>query len=289
MTIAEHLDELRKRLVRSSVALALVFGVSWFYVDELMVILERPHLQAMTALQRSIDRKLAETLLGTPLEAGLANYEEKLPREELRAQFRLKREVVDTRLLATSYTAPMMTYMKACLIMALLFAGPYVLWEIWGFIAAGLYAKEKRFVHRYFPLALFLFFGGIAFGYFLMIPTSMEFLALVGGGSIRFQPTIDEYFGFFSTLTFILGLLFQIPLVMLVLSRIGVVGPGSFSGKRKYVIVGAFVVSAIVTPTTDPYTQTILAVSIWLLYELGILLAKIAHRDRQKQMEGTQA
>ena len=261
MTIAEHLDELRRRLVWASAAILIVFIASWFFRDELMEILLRPHYRAMDSLQKSLDQKFLDGLLP-------------------------QHEVVDRRPIVTSYTETIVTYMKACFIVSLFVAGPYVLWQIWGFIAAGLYKREKTFVHRYFPFALILFFAGVAFGYFFLIPLGLDFLANFGSERVRQAIRISDYFSLFLTLTIALGLVFQIPMVMVILSRLGIVQPSAFRGKWKFVIVACFVIAAIVTPTPDPYNQSLLALSMYLLYEIGIFFAKIAYRERQKNLEG---
>lgn len=261
MTIGQHLDELRRRLFRASIAVLLVFAGSWFFRDELMEVLLQPHYDAVASLQRNLDQKFRDGLIP-------------------------QREVVDPRPIVTSYTETIVTYMKACFIVSLFLAGPYVLWQIWGFIAAGLYRREKSFIHRYFPFALVLFFAGIAFGNFLLIPIGLDFLANFGSERVRQAVRISDYLSLFLTLSVALGLVFQIPMAMVILSRLGIVVPSAYRGKWKFVLVGCFVVSAFATPTPDPYNQSLLALSMYLLYEIGILFARIAYRERQRIVEG---
>ncbi len=260
MTIAQHLDELRRRLLRASFALLITFGLAWFFIDPIMEFLLQPHYEAVASLQAEMNR-----------------------RHELDPSKPL--EVIDPRPMVTSYTEGIGIYLKVCLIAALLVSGPYILWEIWGFIAAGLYLKERKTMRRYFPLALLLFFLGIAFGYKIMIPIGLEFLIVFGSDLFRTQIALSEYFSLFLTLTFALGLIFQLPVVMTILARLGVVTPQGYRSKWRYVIVGCFIVSAIATPTPDPINQTLLAGSMYLLYELGILLSIFAYRERQQKLE----
>jgi len=317
MSIREHLEELRRRVIRAAVAVLVVFLVSWFFRDYLMTVLLRPHYQAITSLRTVEEGKSGAKIVAAlqqenpsgPAAKALAGLQQILEQksfpaaiEETRARFEQPEAVaaldqaerryeervtplLDQRPIVTGYTESIATYIKACLVVSLLVAGPVVLWQIWGFIGAGLYKRERSFLRKNFPLALLLFGAGLAFGYFLLIPTALSFLANFGSDFVRQEFRISQYFSFFWTLTFVLGAVFQIPVVMVIFSHLGIIHPGSYRRQWRYVFLGCFVVAAIVTPTPDPLTQALVAFPMYGLFEFGILLARLAYRDRQKILE----
>jgi sec-independent protein translocase protein TatC len=188
-------------------------------------------------------------------------------------------------LVATSPTMSVLTYFKVSLIVGFMAAAPVWIWQIWAFIAAGLYSKERRWVLRFAPLSLVLFVGGIAFGYLVLLPVALRFLLTFPSPDlIQNWITIDAYFSLFATLTLILGAAFQLPVVMLGLGKAGIISAEGFRKKRKITILLIFIVAGILTPP-DPVTQPLVALPLCLLYELGIMLAWVAEGGRRQPVD----
>ena len=182
------------------------------------------------------------------------------------------------------YTGPseaLMLYMKMAFFVGIFLASPYVLWEIWGFISPGLYKHEKSYALPFIGMGSFFFCLGAVFGHYYLFPMTFRFLAEFGGSDMKFLPKIDEYYSFYSWFLLGLGLVFQVPVIIFVLARIGLVTPRLLLKAWKWVVVGAFVVSAFITPTTDMVVQTALALPIIGLYFFGVGVAWIFGRKRQ--------
>ncbi|MGQ3684557.1 MAG: twin-arginine translocase subunit TatC [Candidatus Loosdrechtia sp.] len=178
-----------------------------------------------------------------------------------------------TELQVLSYQEGFYAYMKLCFITSILATYPFIVYQIWQFVSAGLYQKEKSYILRFLPVSYLAFVAGGFFGYFLLIPFGLQFLIGILGPGIQPIITMQQYISFVFMLTVALGLVFQLPLVMLLLSKIGFVSPDKFMTWRKYAILMIFIIAAIVTPP-DPFTQTMTAGPMFILYELGILIAR---------------
>jgi sec-independent protein translocase protein TatC len=176
-------------------------------------------------------------------------------------------------------------YLQVCGYASMFIGGPFVLWQIWGFIAAGLYREEKRAVYKYFPPSVGLFFGGAIFGYTYLVPYAYYFISKMGLEQLRHDAEVSEYFTFLSSLALGMGIVFQLPVLMMALSRIGIVDPKAYSKYRGHFVVGALVIAAIITPP-DPYTQIMMAGPMAVLYEVGILLAKLATKNSDEGENG---
>jgi sec-independent protein translocase protein TatC len=182
------------------------------------------------------------------------------------------------------YTGPgeaLMLYMKMAFFVGIFVASPYVLWEIWGFISPGLYKHEKAYAIPFIGMGSAFFIMGALFGHYYLFPLTFKFLGEFGGEEMKFLPKIDEYYSFYSWFLLGLGLVFQVPVVIFILARIGLVTPRLLLKPWKWVIVGAFLVSAVITPTTDMVVQTALAVPLIALYFFGILVAWLFGRARK--------
>jgi len=178
-------------------------------------------------------------------------------------------------------------YMKISLYGGLVLSMPYLLYHFVMFLNPALKPKEKRYLYTLMPSTIVLFFGGVTFCYFVLLPPALNFLcntfpSFVGG---NIQPWLDvqDYISVVTRLLFWMGVCFEIPMVMYFLSKIGVLSPEWVRRKWKYAFVFAFVLGAIITPTFDPVNQSLVAGPIMLLYGLGYLLAKIARIDRSKK------
>ena len=190
-------------------------------------------------------------------------------------------------LIATNVISPILVPLKITLMGAFMVALPYVLYQAWAFIAPGLYSHEKKLVLPLVVSSTLLFFAGVAFCYFLVIPSMSAFIQSWAPKSITAAPDIEQYFGFVLTLFIVFGLAFEVPIVVVVLAYLGVVPIEKLREHRGYFIVGAFIVAAVVTPP-DVISQLALAVPMCILYEIGILVAAALIRSR-KAREDTRA
>ena len=197
----------------------------------------------------------------------------------------LKGPAGDTPLVYIDPTEFITTYFKVALLGGFILAMPVVLFQMIMFAAPGLTPREKRYVLVSVPGIILSFAAGVVFAWFILIPPALNFLLNFGGDVAEANIRIGRYINLILALTLWVGLSFQTPLVMTLLSRLGVVKPSSFAKRRKLAIVGAFVAAAIFTPTFDPFNQTLLASPIIVLYEIGIWLSKLANRRRIKAAE----
>jgi sec-independent protein translocase protein TatC len=167
--------------------------------------------------------------------------------------------------------------MKVALMVAFLVALPYVLYQVWAFVAPGLYAHEKRLALPLVSVSVFLFFVGMAFAYFLVFPMVFGFMAKIAPEGVAWMTDIEKYLSFVLSTFVAFGLAFEVPVVVVVLVMIGVVDPRALKEWRPYVVVAAFVAGAIFTPP-DVVSQLMLAIPLCLLYELGIQAARLVSR-----------
>lgn len=193
---------------------------------------------------------------------------------------------VGSKMIATGIIDPFLVPMKVTLMVAFVLALPWVLYQIWAFIAPGLYTHEKRLVAPLVISSSLLFILGIAFCYFLVFGKVFKFIAEFSPQSITVAPDIGNYIDFVMTMCLAFGVTFEVPVVVVVLVRMGLVTVEKLKEIRGYVIVGAFVIAAIVTPP-DIASQFFLAVPMWLLYELGLLVAPFFVRVTQAPEETT--
>jgi sec-independent protein translocase protein TatC len=182
-----------------------------------------------------------------------------------------------TKMIATGVVTPFFVPVKVTLLVAFLIALPFVLYQAWAFIAPGLYAHEKRLVLPLVIASTVLFLLGIAFCYFFVFNTVFRFIAEFAPKSITPAPDIEQYLAFVMTMFLAFGVTFEVPVVVIVLVRFGVVELAKLKEARPYVIVGAFIVAAIVTPP-DVMSQIMLALPLCLLYEAGLFIARFVGR-----------
>lgn len=299
MTFAEHLEELRSRLIISLVSFGVAFLVAFAFQDALLRFFTRPYRVAVAAKNQSLREEWERTRQDRPpstrdrldrliddLEEGKTLTKEQADR--LRAGRDAERETeapqLPLDLQGVHISEAFSAYMQVCMLVAALVSAPILLLQIWRFIAAGLYDHEKKIVTRVLPWSLLLFFVGFAFGFFVLAEMSVRFL--VGYGDVdvvRTQVTIGSYFSLLLLLLLVMGLVFQIPLIMGVLSGVGLVTPRWFRSKRRHCILGIFILAAIITPP-DYISQLIVAGPMLLLFEGGILLASGAAKRRQARL-----
>ncbi len=227
MSFLEHLEELRKRLIISIVALGVAFLLCWNFADRIFGWLQRP----------------------------LARF---LPAGE--------------KLVFTRLTEPFMLYMKVAFFAGIFIASPVILWQLWLFISPGLYKRERRYAAPFIIIASLFFIVGGYFGYRVLLPGTCAFF-LETGKQFRQMIKADEFFSFASMIILATGLVFETPILIFFLARLGIVTPAFLMQKAKYAVVLAFIIAAIVTPTPDMVTQTALALPMIGLYFLGVGIA----------------
>ncbi|WP_017939400.1 twin-arginine translocase subunit TatC [Zestomonas thermotolerans] len=184
-------------------------------------------------------------------------------------------------MIATDVASPFLTPFKLTAIVSLFLAMPVILQQIWGFIAPGLYRHEKRIAMPLLVSSIILFYAGMAFAYFLVFPVIFHFFASVTPEGVSMMTDIASYLDFVMTLFFAFGVAFEIPVAVVLLIWIGVVDVAYLRRIRPYVIIGCFVVGMILTPP-DVFSQTMLAVPMWLLFELGILAGSLVRKRREQ-------
>lgn len=217
-----------------------------------------------TRLLRSVLALLALTLLILPFANPLYEWVSEPLRRWL---------PVGSTMIATDVTAPFLVPFKLAAFSALLLAVPYLLWQAWGFIAPGLYQREKRLVVPLMASSIVLFYSGVAFAFFVVCPMIFGFFAQAGPQSVAVMTDMGSYLDFVLTLFFAFGAAFEIPIATVLLIRSGIVSASTLAGKRPYVVVGCFVIGMLLTPP-DVVSQTLLAVPMWLLFEAGILAGR---------------
>ncbi len=222
-----HLVELRDRLIRSLVAILVVFIPLAFYSRELYALLAAP-------------------LLATLPSGG--------------------------QMIATDIVGVFLVPMKVALMLAFLIALPYVLSQVWAFVAPGLYAHEKKLALPLVAVSVLLFYCGMAFAYFAFFPMVFGFMAAVAPTGVAWMTDIEKYLSFVMTMFMAFGVTFEVPVIVIVLARAGIVSVATMREWRPYVIVGAFIIAAVFTPP-DVVSQFMMAIPLWLLYELGLVMA----------------
>ena len=227
MTFLDHLEELRRRLVISGVAVAVAFFVCWAFAEPIFALLQAPLAKFLAP-----GDKLAYTRL----------------------------------------TAPFFLYMKVSFFAGLFLASPVILLQLWLFVAPGLYKKERRLAAPFIIFGTLFFILGGYFGYRYLLPATCSFFVETGK-QFKQMVTVDDYFSFASVIILATGLVFETPIVIFFLARVGIVTPAFLMQKFKYAVVLAFVISAIITPTPDMVTQAALAVPMIILYLLGVGVA----------------
>ncbi len=232
-----HLIELRDRMVRAVIAVAVCFAVLAFW----------PGPSGLY------------DLLAAPLVAHLPK---------------------GATLIATNVISPILVPLKITLMAAFMLALPVVLYQLWAFVAPGLYSHEKRLVLPLVVSSTLLFVIGVAFCYYLVIPGMSKFIQAFAPSSITAAPDIEQYFGFVLTLFIVFGVAFEVPIAVIVLVRMGVVTVVQLRSFRGYFVVSAFIVAAVVTPP-DVISQLALAVPMCVLYEAGIWAAQIFVKHTQ--------
>ena len=176
-------------------------------------------------------------------------------------------------MISTEPHGPFFVPFKFAFACAFAIAVPYLLYQMWAFVAPGLYSHEKRLVMPILVSSSLLFYLGIVFAYFIVFPIVFSFFANSAPEGVQVMTDINAYFGFVVKLFFAFGLAFEVPIATIILVRLGITTPASLATKRPYIIIGAFVIGMLMTPP-DIFSQTLLAVPVWLLFEVGLYFSK---------------
>jgi sec-independent protein translocase protein TatC len=227
MSILEHLDELRNRLVHTVIAVFVATAIAFVFIQQIMA--------ALLVLVPS-----------------------------------------DVMVVTLTPTERFVTYMKVAFVGGAGISMPVIIYEVISYIAPGLRRKEKKIVYLGLPFVVLCFIGGVLFGYYLVVPRALDFLLHFGSTDITAQVQLAEYFGFMSTFLFWLGVVFEMPVFIFFMAKIGVLTVQRLNKWRKYAYLVMIIIAAIITPTPDPVNQMIVAVPMIALYEIGGLLARLA-------------
>lgn len=201
------------------------------------------------------------------------------PLYTLMAKPLLSRLPEHSTMVAIDVVTPFLVPIKLAFFAAVVIAMPMVLYQLWAFVAPGLYKHEKRLAMPLLVSATLLFYLGCAFAYFLVLPTVFAFLVGVAPEGVSMMTDLSHYLDFVLALFLAFGLCFEIPVAIVILVALGVVSPAQLTKNRPYVIVGAFVVAAVLTPP-DAFSQIMLAVPMCALYEIGVIAARMVTRER---------
>ena len=187
-------------------------------------------------------------------------------------------------MIATEVASPFLTPLKFTLAAAVTLTVPFLLYQIWAFVAPGLYRHEKRLAMPLLVSSVLLFYAGMAFAYFVVFPTVFGFFVGILPPGVQMMTDIKAYLDFVFSMFFAFGIAFEVPVAVVILSAMGIVNPMTLAEKRPYVIVGAFVVAAVLTPP-DVMSQFLLAVPMLILFEIGLFVAKRLYRSREREAE----
>ncbi len=236
LSILDHLEELRRRVFYSFLAILVIFVANWFFAKDLFSIIAKPIVRYLPPGQK---------------------------------------------LAFTSLTTPFMVYLKVAFLAALFFASPFVAYQAWKFISPALYPHEKKYVVPFVLSTSFFFVLGGLFGYFVVFPFTCRFFLQLGSD---FQPiiTIDKYFNLAIEIILGIAIVFELPVVIFILSKMGILSPKFMVKNLKYAILIAFVVAGVITPTPDAITQTIVAGPFILLYVIGIFVSWLAGKKKEE-------
>ncbi len=185
----------------------------------------------------------------------------------------------NTGMIAIDPTSPFFAPFKLTFYVSLFLAAPYILYQLWSFIAPGLYKNEKAVAIPLFISSVVLFYAGIAFAYYVLFGMVFAFFVSVAPEGIAVAPDINSFLSFALTIFFAFGFAFEIPIAVVLLIWAGIMEPQDLAGKRPYVVVGCFVIAMLLTPP-DPFTQSMLAIPMWMLFEVGIFFGRFIQKKK---------
>lgn len=265
MSFFEHLDVLRKHLLRTLAVVTLFVILAFYFTDflwhDIIMAPKSPDFWTYRMMCKLVDvfPSIGQEFCITKIDAKIINT-------EMAGQFTLQ--------------------MNSCITAGLILGVPYLLFELWLFIKPALHETERRSASGFVFFASILFFIGILFGYYIICPLSVNFLInFTVDDSIVNTFTISSYLSTVFTLTLGSGIIFQLPVVIYILSKLGIMTPKFMRTNRRYAIVLVLIIAAVITPTADPYTMMIVALPLYLLYEMSIIIsARIENKRKKNQL-----
>lgn len=244
MPLMSHLVEMRDRLLRAVLAVLLIFTGVFYFANDLYHIVATPLMEHLPQGQ--------DGAVGG--------------------------------MIATNPAGTFFTPMKLSLVLSIFAAMPFILYQMWAFIAPGLYTHERKLIIPLLISSTLLFYAGMAFAYFVVFPLMFGFFAAVAPEGVTYMPDISEYLDFILKIFFAFGVAFEVPIATILLVWIGATTPESLAQKRPYIIVGAFVIGMLLTPP-DIISQTLLALPMWVLFEAGLLASRYFLRLKRERQE----
>jgi sec-independent protein translocase protein TatC len=227
--LVAHLSELRDRLLRSVLAVLLIFCALFAFANDIYSFVSEP-------------------------------LRELLPE--------------GATMIATEVASPFLTPFKLTMVAAVFIAMPYVLYQLWSFVAPGMYRHEKRLAIPLMASSVMLFYAGAAFAYYVVFPLVFGFFTSVGPGDVAIMTDINRYLDFVLKLFFAFGLAFEIPIAAVIMIRVGITTADELAKKRPYIVVGCFILGMLLTPP-DIISQALLAIPMWILFEVGVIFGRI--------------
>ncbi|MCX2979795.1 twin-arginine translocase subunit TatC [Halieaceae bacterium IMCC14734] len=234
-----HLTELRDRLLRSILAVLVMFCSLFYFANDIYTYVSKPLRDILPP---------------------------------------------DASMIATEVASPFLTPFKLTMVAALFLAMPYVLYQLWSFVAPGMYRNEKKLAIPLLVSSVLLFYAGAAFAYYAVFPLVFGFFTSVGPADITIMTDINRYLDFVLKLFFAFGLAFEIPIAAVIMIRVGITTADNLASKRAYIIVGCFIMGMLLTPP-DIISQAMLAIPMWILFELGIVFGRLVTPDPNKTPE----
>jgi sec-independent protein translocase protein TatC len=267
MSFFDHIDVLRKHLIRAVGVIALFTAGAFYYTDfifnEIIMGPKNPQFWTYRMMCKLVEKypSIGQDFCITKIDAKIINT-------EMAGQFTLQ--------------------LNSCVMVGIILGIPYLLFELWLFIKPALHDTERKSASGFVMFASFLFFTGIMFGYFIICPLSVNFLTnFTVSPDIQNTFTIDSYLSSVMTLTLGSGVIFQLPVIIFILSKMGIMTPAFMRASRRYSTVLILIVAAVVTPTADPYTMLIVALPLFMLYELSIYISANIEKKKNKALYGT--
>ena len=180
----------------------------------------------------------------------------------------------------TGITEAFFTYFKLSLFSGIFLASPIILYQLWKFVAPGLYENEKKYLLPFIFFSTFFFIAGIAFCYFIVLPAAFKFFVSYNTSTIRMLPSLGEYLSFTCIFLLAFGVVFEVPIFIICLSKLGIIKERHLASNRKLVIIGSFIIAAILTPTPDAINQSLMALPLIVLYELSIFVVRFIEKGK---------
>lgn len=238
-TILEHLEDLRKALIISFIAVIVAAFAAFYYSEQILAVITLP--------LRSLDQKMV----------------------------------------VTGVTEAFFVKLKLSFYTGFVVAFPIVSWSLWRFIKPALYPSERKYVYIFFPVTILLFVGGVLFSYFGILRLVLNFFIYIAGSNLTPMFKVDQYVSFVTAFTLPFGIVFEMPVVVFVLTKLGFIHYEMLSKNRKYALLVIVIVAAALTPGPDPFSQIMMATPVYLLYEISILVSKYTApgRDRKEARE----